>query len=612
MAEVPWGESPYIFGLHEPGGEHLMVNAGRPGWLVFTHALGHDPTHTGGYNYRPWADQGLGVIARLNNGYGTQGTIPLPAYYDAFAQRVANWVAASEGCRIWVIGNETNHGQERPEDTPILPAEYADCYARCWRAIHALPGHQGDQVVVAPPAPWNAQTKYPGNPDGDWVLYWLDVLDELLWLDVSPDALALHTYTHGGDPELVYNPVKMGAPFGMYHYHFRCYRDFLEALPPSYHGLPLYVTETDQDVPWVDENRGWVQNAYREIDAWNRAGDGPTVRALVLYRWPPYDKWFIEGKQGVIADFQQALAHDYRWTEAEENPPEEEPVTNLVQNPGFEGAFTNRGAPELDVAEHWEIGWLEGDGRKRPEWKPERAGVASARVRSGQYAQKWFSTHAPHDAWMFQVVEGLDVGKLYRATAHVFVWSSSEDDPNTAVRPGKVWVRLGANPWGVGNAYELSTEWGACYVDQYLKWIELECIFRAQSTKAAIVLHSVAEFGAKHNDAYWDDAALAPFEEQTPPEPEPPPEGDVTLEAIGTLLADQTADLEGSLAAALAAYKAQVLEGVEGLTAAQTQVLAKGIKAALVEQTEALREAFREELEKLRWVVVYNDDGDEV
>jgi hypothetical protein len=32
---------------------------------------------------------------------------------------------------------------------------------------------------------------------------------------------------------------------------------------------------------------------------------------LCLYRWPKYDQWYIEGKTGVHADFQQAVAHGY-------------------------------------------------------------------------------------------------------------------------------------------------------------------------------------------------------------------------------------------------------------------------------------------------------------
>ena len=35
----------YIYGLHEPGGEYLMERKGKPGWIVFTYGLGHDPNN---------------------------------------------------------------------------------------------------------------------------------------------------------------------------------------------------------------------------------------------------------------------------------------------------------------------------------------------------------------------------------------------------------------------------------------------------------------------------------------------------------------------------------------------------------------------------------------
>ncbi len=41
------------------------------------------------------------------------------------------------------------------------------------------------------------------------------------------------------------------------------------------------------------------------------------MRALLLYRWPKRDRWHIEGKAGVIEDFQAALRNDYRWKEVD-------------------------------------------------------------------------------------------------------------------------------------------------------------------------------------------------------------------------------------------------------------------------------------------------------
>ena len=320
-----------IFGLHEPGGEWLMEEKEKQGWILFTHGLGRDPNDTNGHDYRQWTERGFGVIARLNHGYGAAGTLPLPQFYDAFAMRVRNFVANSPGCHIWVIGNEMNHGQERPEGQIITPDRYAACYKKCWDQIHNLPDREHDQVAIGAVAPWNNTTAYPGNESGDWIKYYTDIVHAIGEFGCPIDAITLHTYTHGHDPALVTNEQKMNPPFQDRHYNFRSYRDFLEATPPELRHVPVYITETDEDQPWENANRGWVQSAYKEIDDWNSTPGHQQIRTLVLYRWPKHDKWYIEGKGGVHDDFSAAMENDYVWREAEQ--------PRQINGHNVEGAF---------------------------------------------------------------------------------------------------------------------------------------------------------------------------------------------------------------------------------------------------------------------------------
>lgn len=374
-------DSPYIFGLHDPGGESIMAAAGRRGWVLFTEAVGSDPDNTSGGDYTPWSSQDFGIICRINHGYGSVGTLPLPARYPEFARRVANFVAASPGCRIWIIGNEMNHRQEWPESAtgvrtaenvaaaaaepvtgpaedpfghgsesrfgalapqpaaaddpsrrderiaaaaervapvPITPADYVQCFQLCRAAIKALPGHADDQVIVGAVAPWNVDTVYPGNPTGNWIQYFADILAGLG--ANGCDGIALHTYTHGSDPALITDTSTMNPPFQAYYYNFLAYRNFMTAIPAAMRQLPVYITETDQDVPWLDANNGWVQAAYGEINWWNQQPGNQQIRSLILYRWQRLDQWYIEGKNGVIQGFSEALANDYRWKEPPPKP----------------------------------------------------------------------------------------------------------------------------------------------------------------------------------------------------------------------------------------------------------------------------------------------------
>ncbi len=309
----------YIFGMHDRGGEHLILQKDKRGWVLVTEALGADPDNQGGSNYTDLSVVGLGVIVRLNYGYGTAGTIPHSSQYDNFARRCGNFAEASPGCSIWIVGNEMNLAWERPGGPggqAITPQLYATCFRKCRAEIKSRPGHANDQVVIGAVGPWNTETKYAGNERGDWVQYFADIL-KLLGDQV--DGIALHTYTHGQAPHLVFSNDTMNPPFQNYHYHFRAYRDFMAAVPSGLRDRPVYITETDEYGAWRNENTGWVQNAYKEIDDWNQDANNQPIQALVLYRWiignpddPKEVGWAIVNKPGVQDDFRDAMDHDYR------------------------------------------------------------------------------------------------------------------------------------------------------------------------------------------------------------------------------------------------------------------------------------------------------------
>jgi len=307
----------YIFGLHDPGGQHLMVEKNKQGWVLVTEELGADPHGPGGPDYGYLSNQGLGVIVRLNHGYGNNGTIPRSDRYDDFAQRCGNFVAGSQGCHIWIIGNEPNLSWERPggpNGEVITPELYARCYRKCRDNIHSRPGRENDQVVVAGVGPWNIDTKYPENPSGDWVQYFRHILDRLVG---QCDGIVVHTYTNGYALDFITNDYWQGAP-GYTHlrYQFRSYVDFMNAIPEEMRSLPVYLTETDQNLEWKDEpGSQWVQTAYQEIDRWNRESAHQPIQTLILYRWPlvhDQPQWAISTRPQIIADFKAAMSHDYR------------------------------------------------------------------------------------------------------------------------------------------------------------------------------------------------------------------------------------------------------------------------------------------------------------
>jgi hypothetical protein len=313
---LPRGESPYLFGLHDRGGEHYMAWAGRKGWVLCTEELGADPDDWGSKAYTDLADDGFGVMVRLNHGYGEKGTLPPSSSYDDFAKRCGNFVEQSTGCHIWIIGNEPNLAVERPggarQGEVIIPEKYAAAFRACREEVRARPGHADDQVVTAAIGPWNIQTTYEANPSGDWIVYFQDMLEAL---DGELDGVALHTYGRDADPAHIVSEARMEPPFDHRRKMFRTYIDFMEAIPQALRYLPVYITETDQNIAWVDVNSGWIQEAYAEINRWNGDVTHQRIRSLILYRWERYagDVWHIRGKRGVINDFREVLQHEYRW-----------------------------------------------------------------------------------------------------------------------------------------------------------------------------------------------------------------------------------------------------------------------------------------------------------
>jgi hypothetical protein len=236
-------------------------------------------------------------------------------------------VALSRGCHIWIIGNEQNNVREHPGGE-AHPTEHItpELYAEAFNLTRARIKDVQPEAVVVP----GAVDPYFGLP---WPLTGqshrpLDYFREMLSHIEDLDGIALHTYTHWLDVDLITRrtvfgdpPLTPGTPHEHY-YDFQAYRSFAEAVPAKWHDRPIYLTESNHwtrstsigsiENGWLNLNVGWVQEAYAEINRWNRAPYAQQIHCFLLYRWSG-DAWTIENLGEVHEDMRAALDHDYRW-----------------------------------------------------------------------------------------------------------------------------------------------------------------------------------------------------------------------------------------------------------------------------------------------------------
>ncbi len=336
-------DSKWLYGIHGPGGEHLMLRSGKAGWIMASVNVRTACSDRRKVDFRRYGLQNLGVVCILNDGDEVSAAIPADAELERFVEQCATTVAASRGCTIWVIGDEPNadklaptvqrsitktivrrtwrpaapkpdHERRVAQIIPgVPPHEYAKCFHGCASAIHNLPGHENDAVLTAAIAPGVSDVRYAGNSSGDWVVYFRHVLDSL-----PPDAcggFALHASTHGADPQLVTSEETYEEPFSRLHREFRSYRDYLSIVPPQFEHLPAIITQADQGGPWFNANTGWVQAVYQDVDEWNRSADTQRVCAVALNGWDGDARCSIRDKNGVWQDFRSAMTQDYSWSD---------------------------------------------------------------------------------------------------------------------------------------------------------------------------------------------------------------------------------------------------------------------------------------------------------
>jgi PKD repeat protein len=336
----------YLYGIHDhdpdPGEFFNVAEAnGRTVWVTATVAIGHNPGDFGGVDFRNISSRGHTVICRINNAYCEDGTIPLPESYDDFAQRCANFVANSQGCQHWIIGNETNLAVEWPHRGSakeyVSPQLYADCFRKCYNAIKAVdPDAQVISQALAPFAGPYGNGSVCGYSHTGVSINWVTYLNQMLTAIAATgplDGIALHINSRGYDIADIHSTQQVNAAGQLLYFSFYVYKDWVDfGIPSSLYHLPLYATECNGIYYWKGGfpgaesetyQAGWVQEIYAEIDRYNQQAitqGKPIYRCINMYRWcATCDGWNIDGspqEAQILSDFDAAYDVAYQWPTA--------------------------------------------------------------------------------------------------------------------------------------------------------------------------------------------------------------------------------------------------------------------------------------------------------
>lgn len=338
LAELPQGQNPYIFGMHDvPDASAFTHDGCVRGWVTDLRYIGHSGTCDQIIDYEQMANDGWGIIMRLDDG-GAPALPPNPADFDAFAQTFADCVRKSKGISVWVVGNEPNLHWGHPEDRTFYPSEYGDIYYKVVQAVDALPDGDQHEILFGAMAPWAALP-----PWGDWDDGLAAAIDHVR---AQPggyiDGVAIHAYTRNRyEPAAITSDDWFPGREGKWRQHFRGYRDTTEMLAArNILDIPLYITESGNACdppcdPYPRVNNGYWTAMFSEINDWNQNNPQQAIRAVTPYRWTQNDDgsgrdFCIGCRSEHLDDIRNAVSHDWRWTDqgcgggGEPDPPGED------------------------------------------------------------------------------------------------------------------------------------------------------------------------------------------------------------------------------------------------------------------------------------------------
>jgi LysM repeat protein len=215
---------------------------------------------------------------------------------------------------------------------------------------------------------------------------------------------------------------------------------------------------------------------------------------------------------------------------------------NLLTNPSFEGQYSSY-IPETPLehadcdlgicttaqtASGWKPWWIkERPTDVNPEYKPAERNVGGNRVRTGDRAAQYFSFWSTHKAGLRQTVT-VPANSVVQFTVWGHAWLSESDTSSTSDYAGSPNMRIGIDPTGGTNPFNPQIVWSE-FKQAFDSYQPFSVQAQAQGDKVTVFTFAAPsvnpnspDYGFKHTDIYWDDAALVALGAGSAPPPPPP------------------------------------------------------------------------------------------
>ena len=189
-------------------------------------------------------------------------------------------------------------------------------------------------------------------------------------------------------------------------------------------------------------------------------------------------------------------------------------ASNLITNPGFEGAFVAQDG-QTSVGQGWTAWWIPRPAGS-PDWSYNHpnfiastpcGAVCDHRIHSGGNAQRIFQYFGTYVAGVYQQV-AVPPGSDLHLTAYGQSWSSTSEQPQNVSNGGtQMHLRIGIDPWGGTNPYDARVVWSS-EADALDSWQQFSVYARAQGAQVTVFLYAAPDDARRRNEVYWDDVVF--------------------------------------------------------------------------------------------------------